>query len=356
MMRILFAAGDVGGARAIEPTILAALARGWEAYVLCNGYLATQQLPDGARNVKVSDTPTFISETLASIAPDVVAFASSVFDTLPLQFAAVAKSTGVPVAHLLDNWSTYQDRLRLGDQFIQPELYAVMDDTAFNDAVQDNIDPRTLVITGTPALSGILPFAAEHSPSHRFVFVSEPVLADQGNDPSDPRYRGYIEDEVTELVVDALGTLDDQVSLGILPHPRHDLSLVARQIERMQARLNVQLLSSSERDAALAECDGVIGMSSILLYEMWLRGKPVASVQPGLRLDNLRMLASKPGLYFTDNRNEAVGGLARWAQSVSNYRPPEQAAIERARHRDAANTFLDRIQDLVIGPVPESQA
>ena len=42
-------------------------------------------------------------------------------------------------------------------------------------------------------------------------------------------------------------------------------------------------------------CDLVVGMVSILLYEAWLIGKPMISLQPGVLLPQFTIHSKKPG-------------------------------------------------------------
>ena len=57
---------------------------------------------------------------------------------------------------------------------------------------------------------------------------------------------------------------------------------------------------------SLHHADAVVGMTSLLLYEAWLLGKPVASLQPGLRNEALRALALRKGVVFCDTPEAAL--------------------------------------------------
>lgn len=350
-LRLLFVAGDVGGARALHPVIELASLRGIETHVIWHGFLVTMPPVPGAvmhHLDAVESIPVQARRIMAAVRPDSVIFATSVKDDTARQFAAAARQIGIPLAHLLDNWTSYRERLVLGDQFIAPDLYAVMDDVARSGATADGIAPKSIVVTGTPALAN-LP-AKLREPAHdplRLIFVSEPVFDDQGDNPSRHGYRGYVETEVLALAARVLAAGTHMVRLDILPHPREDRARLAANWAAIRGPVTGDLIAEGDRQAALSQADGVIGMASILLYEMWLRGWPVASLQPGLRLDGLRMLAAKPGLLFADDPTTLPSLLTGWANGISSYEAPAEAANERAQHRLAAAAFMDALFKLV---------
>jgi hypothetical protein len=73
--------------------------------------------------------------------------------------------------------------------------------------------------------------------------------------------------------------------------------------------------------------DGVAGMASILLYEAWLLGKPVISLQPDLRQDALRMLQRRQGVVFVDMYAEAAKAIGRWGEAL-------QPGLKHTPHRN----------------------
>lgn len=350
-LRIFFVAGDVGGARALYPVIQHAVAHGHAVHMLWHGHLATMPVIDGAQIHhldKARDTSEQAAGLIALTRPDVLAFTSSVHDDTALRFAAAAQEARLPVAHLLDNWTSYRQRLMLGDRLVAPDLYAVMDDVARQGAAAEGIPPTSIWITGTPALSE-LPHDQRPLPDGsllRLVFVSEPVTLDQGDDPTAPGYRGYTETTALAVLAETLADRADAVRLDLLPHPREDRAHLAQVWARLRGPLAGSVIEPADRQRALLEAHGIVGMASILLYEMWLRGWPVASLQPGLRLPQLRMLAGKNGLVFADERATAPSRLRSWRDAISSYRPPAEAAMERSQHRHAAETFLAALGEI----------
>lgn len=339
-MRLMFAAGDVGGARALAPVCVLAVAEGHDVYVLSHGALVADHADKAAVGWTWVEPAQDFAFMLRDLGVQAVAFASSVRDQTALNLAAVAQSIGLPVLHLLDNWSNYRARLeRTSGESVTPNVYAVMDDLAAEAAQRDGVAAESIVVTGTPALAdlrGPLPRGRD------LVFVSEPVSQDQGRTPADPRFRGYTELQVLALVLEAVVTLAVPRALWVLPHPRETPEGLTGVLEEHGRG---RIAEPHERERALAAAGAVIGMSSILLYESWLNTRPVLSVQPGLRLPDLRYLEGRPGLFVCERASDVVPSLATTLQDPE---PTPQhlsaAALERARHRDAAGRVLEALE------------
>ena len=100
------------------------------------------------------------------------------------------------------------------------------------------------------------------------VFFSEPVREDYGDT------RGFDQFEVFEGLMEEY----DQAALSeivVKPHPREDMAAWEHVVQG-RARL-----SSASAADLLTACDGVIGMTSMVLIEAHLLGLPVLSLQPG---------------------------------------------------------------------------
>ena len=103
------------------------------------------------------------------------------------------------------------------------------------------------------------------------------------------------------------------------------------------------LSTDSEKLPVLSIADGIAGMASLQLYEAWLLGKPVLSLQPGVRLAELRMLEACEGVVFVD-REEDFPRIRKWVSdmptgTVLTPRP------ELRRHGQAAEKILELIDE-----------
>jgi len=259
-------------------------------------------------------------------------FASSLKDTLPLRAARAAQTIGMPVIHVLDNWSNYSERLETdGEEMLLPALYVVMDEYARQEAVRAGVPPGILRVAGQPALTDLASEASEYSPrdaelvrtrcgvlpSRRLVvFVSEPVRNDQGNSMDAPGFRGYTEDEVLTVFCEALQSFAADIEVAVLAHPRENPEGLARIWHANKGRLKGKVISGSRGRDVVLTSEGVAGMASLLLYEAWLLGKPVISLQPNLRLQSLRMLSGRDGVIFEDRKEHIQRAVMKWAEKV----------------------------------------
>lgn len=341
-MSTLFASGDIGGARALLPVITVFHRQGRAVNVLDNGVISHMVSRDALLSIPFESGHNAVKKRLLDENIQSLVFASSIRDTAALTCARAAQSLGVKTVHVLDNWTNY--RLRMENDTLPmfiPDVYAVMDQQAFDGARDDGILETILQITGQPALSDLADRYQRMKPEIRdaekqkhgftgdrkvIVFVSEPVTADQGDDPDCPTYRGYTEQQVLRLFCDAARSHAEQIEIGILPHPREDRQAVTSRWEKYKGNLGGRVLNMDNGRDAVLWADGVAGMASILLYEAWLMGKPVISIQPDLRINTLEMLKKRENVVFVDRRETAYARLHEWIKMVVD------ARIESPRH------------------------
>ncbi|QXT39385.1 hypothetical protein [Gymnodinialimonas ceratoperidinii] len=351
-MRICFAAGDVGGARAILPVARLAAARGLRVVGLDHGVFRREG----------DDAWHWLSPAQTQHAAfDVLVYATSVADPLAFQTALGARQRGIPVVHVLDNWSQYAERLQGMDRngiarTLIPDAYCVMDQLARDAAKAAGVPGAILRISGHPALASLAEERRRFRPPvqglDHLLFVSEPVKADSGA-RSSPSGRGYDEAEVSNLVAAALAAVPvaGPMPVHVAPHPRECREAVADRWHRLARThgLNVKIVAPDGVRDALHHARAVLGMSSLLLYEAWLLGKPTLSLQPNLRLRELRQLREREGLGLCTDPTKASTSvkalLATGAQSGAGRQ-------DMALHAGAAAAVLACAQALCRQPAP----
>ena len=334
-MKVLFASGDIGGARALLPVIALCARNSLPFAVLEHGHIITE-LPERWQRVSLNGEQDWTAVESFYKRNDIglLVFASSVKDSTVLTLARRAKELNILVIHVLDGWTSYRRRMEMdGLPAFVPDVYAVMDDLALQGAVKDGIDESVLKITGQPALASLSNEYASwqkmdtlkererlgfDSNKTMITFVSEPVKQDQGASSASPQYRGYTEKIVLRLFCDVLQPYADEIEIGLLPHPRENVEELLNFWNACRGSLKGGLVYVNKGRESLFLADGVAGMASLLLYEAWLLGKPVISLQPGLKLAPLRMLERRNGVVFVDSREAISASVATW---VSNIRP-----------------------------------
>ena len=330
---VLFAAGDPGGANAVLPVLRALAQQALISYaVLDHGPLA-QGL---SAHVPLTD---------GSCPFDTICLGTSLADAVPLSLARSALAQGRRVVVVLDNWVNYRSRLATdGLPPLIPHIYAVMDDKARTEAIQQGIPPDCLFVTGHPNLAEL------HTESQRdftyirqalgmglggrelVVFINEPVSTDQGTNSDHPLWRGYTQADA--LAALALGLTGRPVDVAIIPHPRDDVGQVTELWDQLRGDCSGRLVTEFSGRHLVLAADRVAGMASILLYESWLLGKPTLSLQPNLVREDLLSIASRPGVHLM--RGISMDPVSDWLHQ--GYSLPQADLL---RHAGAAERITE---------------
>lgn len=339
---VLFAAADPGGAAAVLPVAVAAAAEGQAVLVLEHGFLGANAPPE---LVRVSP-PAMGGEDewLARLGVGVLCFGTSLADPLPLALARAASAAGVPVACVLDNWMNYRARLETdGGPMLVPEIYAVMDDKAAAEAEADGVPPTCLKVTGHPGLAGLAALGGRAGDPRRVAFIGEPVTRDQGDGPHHPGWRGYTERDALALLCRVLQPHASDVELTIVPHPRDDVEALSALWRECRGRLTGEVAAGMPGRQAVREAGRVAGMASILLYEAWVLGRPVLSLQPGLVRPDLAAAVDRPGIRLVRRAEQAEAEIAGWLAEEAT--GPRLDGLRHGRAPRTLATLLRRLKE-----------
>lgn len=356
-MKIMFAAGDVGGARALLPVMRQAANVDLDIFALDHGVLREEgEVAWNWLDLDVACTTK----------PDALIYATSVVDLPAFQCACAMKDLGVPVIHVLDNWSNYASRLygtdRNGsERCLIPDVYAVMDEISLQHAISDGVPKSILQVTGHPDLAKLSNERAYHGiPSTdaiNILFVSEPARKDSGS-AENSLGRGYDEVLVSTMFADALSNYlatrsgSQVVNLRVAPHPREDFNEIALRwselVSQISARagqdINFGVVERGFTRIALHEATHIVGMSSILLYEAWLLERPVLSIQPRLRWPNMFVIGQREGVRLCTSKSSLAIDVEAWM--IDRY-PVGSGKTNLVLHVDAAEKILHTTEALV---------
>ncbi len=199
-------------------------------------------------------------------------------------FRQCAKRNKIPSLSIIDHWSNYTSRFTLKDNLDSlPDIICVMDERAKQEMIADGFLPDILRVTGQPAFDGLQKIASEleilreETRTHFQLpktatligFVSEPVSADYGHQ------RGYDEFDVLKNI---LNILPSDFILGVRLHPRDNPQKYDDLFKNTTRR--ILIMNDCESKKFLAASDLLIGMTSVMLIEAYLVGRPVLSFQP----------------------------------------------------------------------------
>lgn len=320
---ILCAAGDPGGSRVMLSVISELTRRALPCAVLNHGFLG-RELPEQLHGCLY---PEAEAEALMERAALFI-FGSSATDILPLSLARRARARGLPIVHILDNWSTYRSRLETdGLEMLVPDIYTVIDKEAEAGAIAEGVPSSCMLVTGHPGLAdSAVKLGSLLTQDRRqtavtidcpsdfihLAFVNEPFRAVYGNDLQVEGHPGFTEDAVLAMFTAALRPYRERVHVSVLPHPKESTDAVSALWERARDKVSGRVVTLAQSRDILGAVDGVAGMASILLYEAWLMRLPVLSLQPGCKLASLRRYASLEGIQYTDSRDCISASVSAW--------------------------------------------
>lgn len=350
---ILCAAGDPGGSRAVLPVAMELARRGESVRVLDHGFLGKEW---SAEYAGMLVSPGDAEEALAACGAFL--FGSSTNDTLPLSLARRAKERGKPIVHVLDNWSSYAERMKTdGAPPLEADVYAVMDETAKAGALAAGIPACSLAVTGHPGLAAgaeeLRSFAAiDRAEAARGVglpqgklilaFVCEPFRQVFGADLDLPGHPGFTEETVLSAFASALAPYSEKVYSILLPHPKQTESEIDGLWRRSRGSLDGSVMLLPRSRDILPAIDGIAGMASLLLYEAWLGDIPVLSMQPNCRFDSLRRFALLEGIEYAGDTASVRSAATAWlVRCRSGWRMAPRPELDF--HTTAPATIADRV-------------
>ncbi len=351
---ILCVAGDPGGSRAVLPVAEELWRQGKTVIIPRHGTLA-QELPTFMGESTCEEEEAF------ALLPqcEALVFGSSTNDTYPLSLARAAQAQGTVVMHVLDNWGSYQHRL-CSDSLppLAPDIYTVIDEESRRDAEREGVPAASLVITGQPGLAAVADAlenrlrSRKKSTTHKnerlnLGFISEPFAMVFGRDCQIEGHPGFTEETVLASLCKNLAPHAGTCTLSLLPHPKQRVEDVTQLWERVRGPLEGEVLSLPRGRDILPMVSGVVGMASILLYEAWLGGIPVLSMQPNCQWPSLRRFASLEGINYActdENITNAVGAwLAQSRVAVPSPRP--ELFLHKNAPQKAAEILLQRMRN-----------
>ncbi len=331
-MTILVSAIEVGSVRSLIPVCIELLKNKKMVLIEKKGFFDTDQMDKIASSlVDIPQDEDGIRSFMMEMSIDVVLFSVNIRDTRPLMIARIAKDMGIRTVHLLDYWNGYRDRMELdGQEMFVPSKYLVPDEYAREKAIEEGICSDLIKVVGQPAFTdtkfNYIEKKQQNNPIGKFskkgrkiiLFVSEPVSNDQGSSiRENRRFRGYTEKHALTILIKSLNN-NNNFFVIVLPHPRQNI----KELKLIWQSLNGDslgcVLSNVRGRDLLPFVVGVSGMASTLLYEAWLVGVPVLSIQPELLHDSYRMLQGKSNITFIDKNEFSIQTTEKWLKSLSH--------------------------------------
>lgn len=303
--KILFFSCEPGGAEVLIPAIRLVLAQtDLEAVVLGYGHALARFATKGIACLEIEPVSLEDFSLLDRYAPDLLITSATSLPSVDMTEKHLwrqAKQRGVPSLAFLDQWQNYavrfsgnQDRERLA---YLPDWINCLNEVGREEMVREGFDEARLVAFGHPYLSSLksdlpaidvarlktgLQIPAEDKVA---LFVSEPVREHYG------RSHGYDQYQTLEYFLTSLADETGRPRILVKLHPkdsRASFQVLAERFKTLSPQFIGNELSPLE---CLAVSDYVFGMRSIMLIEAYVLGKKVASLQPGLCVEDHMVLS-----------------------------------------------------------------
>lgn len=295
-MKALFLTIDPGGAAFLAPIIRGMEARGWQTETWSRGL--------GAERFQQEEIPTKLLPTwdqppegwLRSSAASLLMTSASSLPWVDFseRWAWRAGNQGsIPSIAFVDSWQNY--RLRFSgcgpgeDLAFLPDLIGCPDALARREMEACGFPAGRLRVWGHPGLDQTVRNfrpgdrtrfwwkEPERLACFQILFVSEAITEHFG------RSRGYDQTDCFQELARWLENCSAPVNLLIKLHPKESRTLHLPYFQTVARHHRVVTLEGTSPLDALGLADLVVGMTSMLLIEANAVGKPVISLQPGLR-------------------------------------------------------------------------
>ncbi|QTL34224.1 DUF354 domain-containing protein [Pseudoalteromonas viridis] len=266
-------------------------------HIKTNSNLSVTLVPDTVDQYSLSQFKTILRQYM----PAVVVTGTTGRDYTERTIWQACQALTIPCCAVLDQWMNYalrflkkhlayQDKLSYTqEELCLPDSIIVMDDFAKHDMANEGIPSNIIEVCGSPYYEymGTLCKNARlgKNSTKTVLFACEPITAVYGNRLG-KKIHGYTEKTILNALCEEIQRQDrnKKISLQIRPHPRERKNRYTAFIARYGfANMN----SAPSVIDALKGSDMVIGMSSTLLLEAAILGKPIASIQIGASLPSL---------------------------------------------------------------------
>lgn len=354
MLTVRFAARDPGGANVLAACLdrFAAQPREFasDVWSLPKAADVFERAGVHARVFGPDVTPPELAAAWASRPVDLLVTGTSHYPGFESALWAIARARGCRSLALLDQWCNL--RLRFGEG--RPDCVGAIDASQRDELIDSGFAPDEVLVAGHPWLADLLARGAAQAAAPRtaaerdavcVLFVSENIAGDVAGGRNAPF--GFDEIDAFDVVyrgacgAAALGTA---VSLKVKLHPYEDPARFEAHLAALTPppRVSVSCVPRGEAPRPwVLWADLVAGISSMLLFESLVLGRPVVSVQPGLTRENTFM----PAVHgYAETLTDAAGGAGVLTALM---RDPACRARTLAQHR----AFTDTLERDPVTPV-----
>ena len=316
LKRALLFARDPGGANAVAPLAVELRSRNWEVRFFAKSPALERLRSNGLRVRSLTKSSLHgLRGFLRREAPDVVLTGTSADDFTERIIWKAAESLGIPSFAVLDQWLNYGMRFsrhtvsslsiyeRRREHPYLPTRIIVPDRLAAREAAAEGLPRKLLVPAGQPhydhfrELAAAVPRAAVlavraglgmRNGDKLVIFASEPMRDTYGKEAI--HYWGYNEITIFEQISGLLERFSARtglrVKLLVKQHPKESESNYEGALHCHAGDFSADIGGRGAGPELILASDLVCGMSSMYLLEAAALGRPILSVQIGLKREN----------------------------------------------------------------------
>ena len=303
-MRTWVAARDAGAANILLPVLrklqarpgvrLRVIAEGPALRIFRGNGVAAEEAP-----AHPEEQRNFLRGRWKETAPEALLLGTSWGPSIEKEILRIGQENGIPALSVVDHWSHYRERFMEpgSGQVRLPNAICVIDEIALEQAAAEGLPREILRIAGQPHLQALAARAGDpgllqqarklrakwlgNSQDSKLILFGSELFSDDFRRGTS-HDRGYTETDALEGLAQALSAVEERagarVQLVVKLHPKEDRD---RFRPGPLARSRGFLLAQSEPPwACLLAADAVVGMTSMLLVEGALLGRPAVSYQP----------------------------------------------------------------------------
>ena len=323
MRKIMLLSRDPGGANTIFPLIDKLKGKGYEVCLYGKNIALERYKKFGYTGINIIDCMMEISvncymEFLKKEKPDFIITGTSADDFSEKFLWKAAEELHIPTFAILDQWTSYGVRFskysmdQLGEYEANkchdylPTKILVMDEFAKSELMQEGIHGDQVLISGQPYFD----YLSERSSTFQekdiiefrdhvgctsedilITFASEVISYTYGENDLSEHFCGYTErtifKEILKVLTKILTIEKKKVKLMIRPHPKEKADCYEEFLGATGNDLfTIQKDAVSDAWLLMKASDLILGMSSMFLIEAVFFGKPVMSIQIGLKGKN----------------------------------------------------------------------
>jgi len=304
MNNLLLCATDAGGARNLAPLLESIKKRKLQTILITKKnllYLFNLQGVDVLDSESIDFS--LINELIIKINPIAIICGTTRYISIDRLLIGEARKKGIKTVVVLDEWFNY--RIRFEDEkehlVYLPDIIAVMDKKAKEDAIKENIPGNLIYITGSPSLTNLTNKAEEFvknppiKPSFLqsskslpiFTFISETHAEDYGSKkgekgPLGP-YLGYTEQSVKNDIMTTFIKINKKC---VVVEKLHPSSKEEESDYIYNGKIRWIKIKKTDLWSLFWYSKAIIGMRSMALLESIILNRPTISYQPGLLVED----------------------------------------------------------------------